>query len=190
MSAFDMWLEKEFNVVKSLATAALPRTEFDKYIAEMEHTEISQKTEDRGDAHMGRGGYVGKRADSPRQAAKRRHGATSGASTPPTPTSPQHPAHSVPPETPPSSKTPCTAAFADAGLVVEENTHRSRATRSKSAFPRSLELWKEVPPTEHSQWSEHTRKLIPDDWNGARMERLKGVARNILGQKCALPFGS
>ena len=183
VSAFDMWPEKEYATVKNLATAALPRSAFDKYVSDMEGIEISQKS---GDATMGRGGYVGKLSDhganrededdcaSPRQAAKRRHGSSSGSSTPPTPQSPQPTSESAPPATPPGSSTPGADAFTATCDKPEDGIHRSRTTRGKAAAPRSLEFRKELARTEHNQWSEHVVKLILDDWNGARMERLEG----------------
>ena len=36
VSAFNMWLKTDFQTVKDLASAALPRSEFDKYVADME----------------------------------------------------------------------------------------------------------------------------------------------------------
>ena len=81
-SAFQKWLDGEFQGVKEVAHAALPRSEFESFLAQEEEELRGRSSISQGDAEMERAALTGqKRANeepedtgSPAARAKRRHG--------------------------------------------------------------------------------------------------------------------
>ena len=187
-SQFDEWLEQSFEPVRLQASYALPRSEFDEYVAGMEETESQLKVRasrvrvDRnaatGDTGMTPEKTIGNKrnsrestpeGDGPAEAVKRRH-----RGPPATPATPA--VDSTSPRA--SSSTPGADAFAR----IHDGPKEADGPR-RELLGRSLEMWQELPPTPKSAWSEQAFDVLLSEWGVEQDVRLQGWVKANCGEE-------
>ena len=174
---FQAWLDTEFLIVRTAAAEALPRSDFAKFLKEMEDMETRCPNEK--DVVMERAGVSGKwhtreeseqeEECSPALATKRRH-----ASRESTPTRPPNTRGPPPP----------LGAKAFAEMVFTPGSpSASSSTSSSKDKEKDKEFWRVLPPTEVSNWSPHAVNLLLNQWGATEMQRLEGWVQEHCGSE-------